>query len=497
MRRNVPACVKSTGFARRGVERHLVDARREEGGYGTADDAELVTAARAGEARAFEELYRRHAEAAWRVALAVTGNPTDAADAVSESFARLFAGMRGGTSGPGAAFRPYLLATTRNAAIDICRRRQRVAPAPAEELPLPPGPSEPADAVLLAEEAGLVAQAFADLPERWRSVLWLTEVEGYRPSEVAGRLGLTPNGAAQLAVRARAGLRERYLQAHLRAGPPSECRFTLEHLGAYVGGGIAARDLAKVDQHLAECEACRARLAELEDVHSTLRRILVPLPFGLAALTFRRWREALLAAAERAPRGAWAGMRRAHQVLATASAALFVAGVVGVGVKGSGGGGARGPSRPTEVGGFTLTRPPAPASVDSPALPSLPPLPDALPVAPPDETEPAPSGEQAASPSPAPSPAQPGPGADGPAPTAPPVTAPPGPADARPVAQVSAGISDGTQGVTVGVGVGGGACTGVRAGTATVGCAPEPSAEPGLEATTDGSALPPVRLHLP
>lgn len=475
-----------------------MDQRAAGAAYTDASDADLVTAARAGATQAFEELYRRHAEAAWRVALAVTQNPVDAADAVSESFARLFSNLRRDSPGPGAAFRPYLLATTRNAAIDILRRAKRVSPAPAEELPLPPGPGEPADALLVAEEAGLVAQAFADLPERWRSVLWLTEVEGYRPSEVADRLGLTPNGAAQLAVRARAGLRERYLQAHLRTDPPAACRFTLEHLGAYVGGGIAARDLAKVDQHLAECEACRTRLAELEDVRSTLRRILVPLPFGLAATTFRRWREALLGAAERASGGAWSGLRTAHRVLAGASAALFVAGVIGIRVKDGARRQAAAPDRPARVGGFTLTRPPAPASSETvPPPPPFEPPPDAVPVALPTAPPPAspnvppPAATETSTPASAPGPAT------GPAPATGPVAPSPGPAAAQPVAQVSAGVSDGSQGLTVGAGIGQGSCTGLRVGATTVGCAPEPAPEPGVRIDTGGSALPTVGVQLP
>ncbi|MFP5318215.1 MAG: hypothetical protein ACLGI2_07960, partial [Acidimicrobiia bacterium] len=51
-----------------------------------ATDASLATRAGAGDLAAFAELYRRHVDAAWRVALAVTTNPDDAADAVSDAF---------------------------------------------------------------------------------------------------------------------------------------------------------------------------------------------------------------------------------------------------------------------------------------------------------------------------------------------------------------------------------------------------------------------------
>src|SRR5437879_12479882 len=52
-------------------------------------DAELAARAAANHVGAFEELYRRHSGAAWRVAQAVTGNREDAADAVAGAFTRV------------------------------------------------------------------------------------------------------------------------------------------------------------------------------------------------------------------------------------------------------------------------------------------------------------------------------------------------------------------------------------------------------------------------
>ena len=71
-------------------------------------------------------------------------------------------------------------------------------------------------------------QAFASLPERWQLVLWHTEVEGRSAAEVAPILGLAPNAVAALAYRAREGLRQAYLNAHIHAGPPEACRPTID-----------------------------------------------------------------------------------------------------------------------------------------------------------------------------------------------------------------------------------------------------------------------------
>ena len=244
----------------------------------------------------FEELYRRHASAAWRVAQAVTGNAHDAADAVAEAFARVFQAVKNGRLTDSSAFRAYLLTATRNASLDSLRRSGKARPTAADDLEgVDLDAVGPAEALDGAGDAAMIAEAFRNLPERWRSVLWLTEVEGIATKDVADQLGISANGVAQLAVRARAGLRERFLQAHLKGTTAPDCRFTVDRLGAYVGGGLAPRDLAKVDQHLAGCEPCRAKKEELEELGSSLRRIILPLPLALAGVAGARVQTALTA----------------------------------------------------------------------------------------------------------------------------------------------------------------------------------------------------------
>ncbi|PLS75234.1 MAG: RNA polymerase subunit sigma-70, partial [Actinobacteria bacterium] len=267
-------------------------------------DAELAVRAAGGDIPAFEELYRRHVDAAWRVAQAVTGNPHDAADAVSDAFTRVFQALPTRLHG-GENFRPYLLASVRNAAIDVLRRLGRTTPSDNEDvLDAPAVGREPSDLLLADVDSDMVAAAFRTLPERWRTVLWLTEVENMPPREVAVLLGVSPNGVAQLAVRARAGLRERFLQAHLHQGEVrKECRTTVANLGAYAAGGLAPRDISKVDQHLAGCSACGGRLGELEDLSQTLHRSVPPVPLFLAAAAAGKW----LAASGAGKMGAGAG----------------------------------------------------------------------------------------------------------------------------------------------------------------------------------------------
>ena len=77
-------------------------------------DAELITAVRVGDTNAYEELYRRHVDAAMSVGRHLTGSRADAEDVVSEAFARVLSALQRG-AGPEMAFRPYLLTSVRNA----------------------------------------------------------------------------------------------------------------------------------------------------------------------------------------------------------------------------------------------------------------------------------------------------------------------------------------------------------------------------------------------
>jgi anti-sigma factor RsiW len=101
---------------------------------------------------------------------------------------------------------------------------------------------------------------------------------------VSRRIGIKPNAVAALAYRARKGLREAYLQAHLKAEASEECRATVSRLGNYVRGDLAEKDRIAVQTHLDACAKCRCRRDELTDVNATLRNAFLPVPLLLAGL---------------------------------------------------------------------------------------------------------------------------------------------------------------------------------------------------------------------
>jgi RNA polymerase sigma factor (sigma-70 family) len=254
-----------------------------------ASDAELITAVRNGHVESYEPLYERHVAAARNLARQVGRSAAEADDLVSEAFAKVLDSLRGG-GGPDQAFRAYLLTTLRRTAYDRSRRERRiqladdVAEVSGADLSVPF-----TDTAVAGLERSLVEQAFGRLPERWRSVLWHVEVEGEAPSEVAPLFGLTPNGVSALAYRAREGLRQAYLQAHLGQLDGEElhsCRGVVDRLGAWARSGLSRRERVQVNAHLDTCPRCRQLASELAEVNGDLRALIAPVVLGVGAVGY-------------------------------------------------------------------------------------------------------------------------------------------------------------------------------------------------------------------
>ena len=235
--------------------------------------------------RTYEELYIEHAPAARRVALSMVQR--DAADdIVAEAFTRVLGAIRAG-GGPGLAFRAYLLTAVRNTANDWLRASRRttvigdldqdledrVAVGNMGLAQLSRGPEAEAEA---QAEARLVAAAFGRLPTRWRDVLWQLEVEGKAPAAIAPMFGLSANGVSALAVRAREGLRQAYLQQHIGRNIPVSCQSYAAALGADARGQLSRRRRSVVHGHLQHCARCHALARELTELNSRLGAILTP-----------------------------------------------------------------------------------------------------------------------------------------------------------------------------------------------------------------------------
>lgn len=239
-------------------------------------DAELIAAVRRGESEAYGVLYERHLHAAKRTASCLSGTAAEREDLVADAFTRVLRVLRDG-GGPTEEFRAYLLVTLRNAAISGSRGAHVSLYADVPETYLPRAGGDP---VVHQWDADAAASAFASLPERWRTVLWHTEVEDESPAEVAPLLGLRPNGVAALAYRAREGLRQAYLRAHLADVDSRECRATVSKLAGFVRSSVPDPLSRKISRHLSRCPDCQARADTLVKVNAELRASVAPLLLG-------------------------------------------------------------------------------------------------------------------------------------------------------------------------------------------------------------------------
>lgn len=279
-----------------GQDERSVPAQREGGSLGSVlpaphelpvSDAALIRRMREGDDSAYEELFRRHSESVRRYARTCCRDAHTAEDLTAEVFARTLQAVRGG-SGPEQSVRAYLLTTVRRVAAawtKTARREQLVedfavfaaesarSSAPVSDDALDLG----ADVQAMHEaEQSLALQAFRSLPERWQAVLWHTTVEEESPSKVAPLFGLTANATAVLASRAREGLKQAYLQAHVSSSLTSggDCARYADRLGAHARGGLRMRAERGLRKHLEECVKCRLAAGELAHVNAGIPALL-------------------------------------------------------------------------------------------------------------------------------------------------------------------------------------------------------------------------------
>ncbi|MFG2333678.1 sigma-70 family RNA polymerase sigma factor [Streptomyces sp. NPDC048604] len=273
-----------------------VPAQREARGTGSVlpppldlppADVELIQRMRGGDDSAYEELFRRHSEAVRRYARTCCRDAHTADDLTAEVFARTLQAVRGG-AGPEHAVRAYLMTTVRRVAATWLKSQKREHLVEdfalfAEQAARSAEVSDDdtlelgADVRAMQEaEQTLALQAFRSLPERWQAVLWHTTVEEESPSEVAPLFGLTPNATAVLASRAREGLKQAYLQAHVSQTLTSagDCARYADRLGAYARGGLRMRAERGLRKHLDECAKCRLAAGELEHVNAGIPALL-------------------------------------------------------------------------------------------------------------------------------------------------------------------------------------------------------------------------------
>jgi len=183
------------------------------------DDRELLTRAQAGDMSAFESLVDRHEDQVYGLALRMTRSEADAAEITQDTFLSAYQHLnefRGE-----AAFGSWVHRIAANNAL-MRLRRQKVVDIVSDELAGPEFTergslaevpesdwSKRADDKIIEDELGRAIQAATDaLPEGYREVFLLKDVEGLSYEEISEMVGISIPAVKSRLHRARLALRE-------------------------------------------------------------------------------------------------------------------------------------------------------------------------------------------------------------------------------------------------------------------------------------------------
>ena len=175
------------------------------------EDVQLMLALRAGDAAAFDVLFRRWSGPLLRYLERMVRDQAVAEELVQEAFIRVHKARE--RYRPDARFSTWLYRIATNLALNELRRpRRRAVHRSTDEDGAPPladaGPGS--DDVVDARRRGAAAlQALGELPEKQRAALCLAAVEGLSYAEVAEALDVTEKAVKSLVHRARSSLAQR------------------------------------------------------------------------------------------------------------------------------------------------------------------------------------------------------------------------------------------------------------------------------------------------
>lgn len=164
-------------------------------------DRDLFSAAKSGDYQAFEEIVRRYHDKVYRLAFGMMKSDAEAEEVVQDTFLNVFRHLDSfrADAAPGS----WLYRIAANSALMRLRTKRRKPLLSIEDMP--PGVDgdarsiwpmglwgeTPDDKLLTKELLARIQDAIARLPEKYRLVLLMRDVEGLDNAEVADTLGLT------------------------------------------------------------------------------------------------------------------------------------------------------------------------------------------------------------------------------------------------------------------------------------------------------------------
>jgi RNA polymerase sigma-70 factor (ECF subfamily) len=184
-------------------------------------EEDAIRLAQEGNAAAFEQLYRRHSRRVYALCLRIVKNETEAEDLTQEAFLLLFRKIH--TFRGEAKFSTWLHRLATN--LSLMRLRKKRHPEVSLDATFEPGEEDSARLMELggpdARLNGVVdhvnlSRAIEQLPEGYKQMFILHDVQGYEHHEIAKLLGCSSGNSKSQLYKARLRLRE-LLQEDLRS----------------------------------------------------------------------------------------------------------------------------------------------------------------------------------------------------------------------------------------------------------------------------------------
>jgi RNA polymerase sigma-70 factor, ECF subfamily len=176
-----------------------LDRERKLAAPGNRDEAQRIASILAGNTHEFHDLIRPYERSAYVMALSILKNEADAEEVAQEAFLKAFRNLRSFRAE--SKFSTWLLSITLNEARNRLRHRNTIK---MESLDEPPGEREhvspailidwreiPSQTLERMEVRRMLQDAIASLPEIYREVLLLRDVEELSVIESAAALGIT------------------------------------------------------------------------------------------------------------------------------------------------------------------------------------------------------------------------------------------------------------------------------------------------------------------
>ncbi len=228
-------------------------------------DVELVRAYRSGDVHAFEELHRRYVASIYRLVRRKLGDALLAEDIAQETFMKALRMMD--RVDDSFNFGGWVHTVARNLCYDELRRRQRDlrVEGPEEDdddrlasLPSTSRSFDPVDVQESNELRRQVWQVAQRLPEKYRLVLTLRELQDLSYRQIARTLKMSESAVETLLYRARLRFKEEFIATEGASELTHEEVAPL--LAPYLAGKLRRAKAEAVRRHLATCARCSRRI---------------------------------------------------------------------------------------------------------------------------------------------------------------------------------------------------------------------------------------------